>query len=99
MEIAQIVGIALVTTMLLLILRQERPVMALVLSIVFSVVIFTFLMGKIASIIDVMEELTQGPDQLFLFGTLLKNTGSRLFGGICYFHLSGCRGAGSSQKG
>ena len=81
MEIAQIVGIALVTTMLLLILRQERPVMALVLSIVFSVVIFTFLMGKIASIIDVMEELPQRAQIKFLFfGTLLKILGVAYLG-------------------
>ena len=46
MEIAQIVGLALVTTIMLLILRQEKPVMAIILSIVFSIVIFTFLMGK-----------------------------------------------------
>ena len=59
MEIAQIVGLALVTTIMLLILRQEKPVMAIILSIVFSIVIFTFLMGKMTSIIGVMSELTR----------------------------------------
>lgn len=92
MEIAQIVGIALVTTMLLLILRQEKPVMALVLSIVFSVVIFTFLMGKIASIIDVMEELTQRAQiNYFFFGTLLKILGVAYLG---EFAASICQDAG-----
>jgi stage III sporulation protein AD len=33
LEIAQIVGLALVTTIMLLILRQEKPVMAIILSI------------------------------------------------------------------
>ena len=59
MEMAQIVGLALLTTILLLILRQEKPVMAVLLSIVFAVVIFTFLMDKMASIIEVLKELTR----------------------------------------
>ncbi|HBQ26734.1 MAG TPA: stage III sporulation protein AD, partial [Syntrophomonas sp.] len=58
MEIAQIVGLALVTTILLLILRQDKPVLAVLLSIVFSIIIFTVMMGKMVSILNVMRELT-----------------------------------------
>lgn len=76
MEIAQIVGLALVTTIMLLILRQEKPVMAVILSIVFSIVIFTFLMGKMTSIIDVMSELTRRAGiNYFFLSTLLKILG------------------------
>lgn len=75
-DIAQIIGLALVTTILLLILRQERPVMAVVLSIVFSVVVFTLMMGKMASILKVMQELTRRADSnYFFFATLLKIMG------------------------
>ncbi len=76
MEIAQIVGLALVTTIMLLILRQEKPVMAVLLSIVFSIVIFTFLMGKMASILSVMSELTRRAGiNYFFLSTLLKILG------------------------
>ncbi len=76
MEIAQIVGLALVTTIMLLILRQEKPVMAVILSIVFSIIIFTFLMGKMTSILNVMSELTRRAGiNYFFLSTLLKILG------------------------
>ncbi len=76
MEMAQIVGLALLTTILLLILRQEKPVMAVLLSIVFAVVIFTFLMDKMASIIEVLKELTRRAEiNFFFFSTILKILG------------------------
>ncbi len=81
MEIAQIVGLALVTTILLLILRQEKPVMAVVLSIVFSVIIFTFLMGKMGSIVNVMKELTRRAEiNYFFLATILKILGVAYLG-------------------
>ncbi len=76
MEIAQIIGLALVTTIMLLILRQEKPVMAVILSIVFSIIIFTFLMGKMTSIISIMSELTRRAGiNYFFLSTLLKILG------------------------
>ncbi len=76
MEIAQIVGLALVTTIMLLILRQDKPVMAVILSIVFSIIIFTFLMGKMTSILSVMSDLTRRAGiNYFFLSTLLKILG------------------------
>lgn len=81
MEIAQIVGLALVTTVLLLILRQEKPVMAVLLSIVFSVVIFVFMMGKITAILDVMKELVNRAGiNYFFLATVLKILGVAYLG-------------------
>jgi len=81
LEIAQVVGLALVTTILLLILRQEKPVMAVMLSIVFSIVVFTLMMGKMSAIINVMKELTErsGTNYFFL-STLLKILGVAYLG-------------------
>jgi len=81
MEIAQIVGLALITTIFLLILRQEKPVMAILLSLVFSIVIFTSMMGKLAAIIDIMKELTRraGINNFFL-ATILKIMGVAYLG-------------------
>lgn len=76
MDIPQVVGLALVTTILLLILRQQRPVMAVILSIVFSIVIFLFMMGKMASIINVMQELARRAQvNYFFMTTILKILG------------------------
>ncbi|MGR6836411.1 stage III sporulation protein AD [Syntrophomonas erecta] len=92
MEIAQIVGLALVTTVMLLILRQEKPVMAVLLSIVFGVVIFTFMMAKMAAIIDVMKELTRRAEMNYFFlTTLLKILGVAYLG---EFTAAICQDAG-----
>jgi len=50
--------------------------MAIILSIVFSIVIFTFLMGKMTSIINVMSDLTKRAGiNYFFLSTLLKILG------------------------
>lgn len=81
MEITQIVGLALMVTVFLLILRQEKPVMAVLLSIVFSIIIFTLMMGKMASIISVMRELSRRAGINFFFlDTILKILGVAYLG-------------------
>ena len=92
MEIAQIVGLALVTTILLLILRQDKPVLAVLLSIVFSIIIFTLMMGKMASILNVMRELTRRAEvNYFFFATILKILGVAYLG---EFAAAICQDAG-----
>lgn len=81
MEIAQVVGLALITTIFLMILRQEKPVMAILLTMVFGIAIFTAMMDKLTSIIDVMKELTRqaGINNFFLV-TILKIMGVAYLG-------------------
>jgi len=80
-EIAQVIGLALVTTIFLLILRQDKPVMAILLSLVFSIIIFTSMMGKLASIIDVIKELTRRAGlNYFFLATILKIMGVAYLG-------------------
>ncbi len=94
MEIAQIVGLALVTTIMLLILRQERPVMAVLLSIVFSIIIFTLMMGKMAVILNLMKELTSRAQvNYFFLATILKILGVAYLG---EFAAAICQDAGES---
>lgn len=92
MGIAQIVGLALITTIILLILRQQKPVMAVVLSIAFSVVIFIAVMGKMASVLEVMEEISHraAVNNMF-FSTLLKILGVAYLG---EFAVAICQDAG-----
>lgn len=81
MEITQVVGLALMVTIFLLILRQEKPVMAVLLSIVFSILIFILMMGKMASIISVMKELTRRAGiNYFFMTTILKILGVAYLG-------------------
>ncbi len=81
MEITQIVGLALLVTIFLLILRQEKPVMAVLLSVVFSILIFTLMMGKLASIISIMRELSRRAGINFFFlDTILKILGVAYLG-------------------
>lgn len=90
--IAQIVGLALVTTLILLILRQQKPVMAVVLSIVFSVVIFIAMMGKMAAILDVMREIShRAAINNMFFSTMLKILGVAYLG---EFAVAICQDAG-----
>lgn len=81
MDITQIVGLALMVTVFLLILRQEKPVMAVLLSIVFSILIFTLMMEKMATIINVMRELTRRAGiNYFFMTTILKILGVAYLG-------------------
>ena len=81
MNITQIVGLALMVTVFLLILRQEKPVMALLLSIVFSILIFIMMMEKMGAIINVMKELTQRAGiNYFFMTTILKILGVAYLG-------------------
>ncbi|MGI6412488.1 MAG: stage III sporulation protein AD [Syntrophomonadaceae bacterium] len=92
MEISQVIGLALVTTIILMILRQEKPVMAVALSIVFSIVIFIFMMDKMAAIVDVMKELTRRAEMNYFFlATLLKILGVAYLG---EFAAAICQDAG-----
>jgi stage III sporulation protein AD len=93
-EIAQIVGLALVTTIMLLILRQERPVMAVLLSVAFSVMIFLLMMGKLGSIINLMKELSRRAEvNYFFMATVIKILGVAYLG---EFAASICQDAGEN---
>lgn len=76
LEIAQIIGLALITTLFLIILRKEKPVMAVLLSIAFSVLIFSAMMGKLTSIIEVLKEISRRAEMNYFFlSTILKILG------------------------
>lgn len=92
MDIARLVGMALVTTVLLMILRQEKPQMAVVLSIAFSVVVFLMLVGKLSSVVEVITELSRKAEINFFFlSTILKILGIAY---LTEFAAAICRDAG-----
>jgi stage III sporulation protein AD len=92
MEIAQIVGLGLVATVFLLIIRPEKPVLAVVLSLAFAAVVFLFLMGKISTIIGVVSELSRRNEANYFFlSTVLKILGVAYLG---EFGAAICRDSG-----
>ena len=57
MEIWQIVGLAIIVTVIAVILKQIQPEIAIQLTILTVVVIFLLIMGKVRIIVDLMESL------------------------------------------
>ncbi len=57
MEIWQIVGLALVVTVIGVVLRQIRPEIAIQLTILAAIIIFLLILGKVKVIIDLLQNL------------------------------------------
>lgn len=76
MEIIQIVGLGLMLTTIILLLKEKQPPFAFLLAVVGGVIIFLFLIGKISEIIRVLEKLAVQADiNLVFLETILKIIG------------------------
>ncbi|MFD0695002.1 stage III sporulation protein AD [Paenibacillus sp. GCM10027628] len=76
MEIIQIVGLGLIVTILSLIIKEQKPMFAFLLAAFTGVMIFLFLIGKISSVIQVLENLAQKSNINMVFlKTILKIIG------------------------
>jgi stage III sporulation protein AD len=92
MEILQVVGLGFIAVVLLTVLKQQRPEIAILLSIAAGVVIFLMMLGKISSIISVLEELARSAEvNSFYMTTILKIIGIAYIGD---FGAQICRDAG-----
>ena len=59
MEIIPILGVAIASTLLILIVRQEQPELALLLSLTSRSTDFLFAVTRLGSVIGVLESLAQ----------------------------------------
>ena len=92
MEIIRIAGLGLVATILIVIIKQQRPELAVQLSIVVGVVIFSMMLGKINSVLTLMRDLAQKSNVSILYmGTIMKIIGVAY---IAEFGAQICRDAG-----
>jgi len=92
MDILQVVGLGLVTVILAVILRYNRPEMAIFLGITVGIVIFLAMLGKISSVLNVLQELsTKANLSMVYLGTILKIVGIAY---IADFGAQICRDAG-----
>lgn len=86
MEIVQVIGLAIVVTVIGTVLRQIKPEMAIQLSILAGVAIFLLIMDKIRIIIDLMQKLADQANisSYYLF-IILKVVG------VAYLAEFGCQ--------
>lgn len=95
LEIAQIVGIGLVATILIIVVKNQRPEMAVQLSIVTGIVIFMMVIGKFSAILELLSDLSKKTniDTIYIT-TLLKIIGIAY---IAEFGAEICKDAGESS--
>ncbi|MGI6554039.1 MAG: stage III sporulation protein AD [Bacillota bacterium] len=94
MEILQVVGLGFIAVALLTVLKQQKPEIAVLLSIAAGVTIFLFVLGKVSSIVQVLESLARSADvNNFYLTTILKIVGIAYIGD---FGAQVCRDAGES---
>lgn len=76
MEIIQIVGLGMVATILSLVIKEQKPIFAFMLATFTGVIIFLFLIGKIADVIRVLERMAmQANLNMVYLDTILKIIG------------------------
>ncbi|GAB6929859.1 stage III sporulation protein AD [Paenibacillus sp. JCM 10914] len=76
MEIIQVVGLGLIATVLILIVKEQKPLFAFLLAVATSVLIFLFLVGKIGNVISMLEDLAENSGvQTIYLKTVLKIIG------------------------
>lgn len=95
MQIIQIVGIGLVATVLIIILRRQKPEIAVQVSIVTGIVIFMLLASKLSAVIDLLEDYADKAQlRPIYFTTVLKITGIAY---IAEFGAEICKDAGEGS--
>ncbi|HBV96832.1 MAG: stage III sporulation protein AD [Peptococcaceae bacterium BICA1-7] len=92
MDIMQVVGLGLVVAVLAIILRGNRPEMAIMLSMAAGIIIFLSMMGKISSVLEVITDLSDRANiSMVYLGTILKIVGIAY---VADFGAQICRDAG-----
>lgn len=90
--ILQVVGLAIIAAVMGIVLRHNKPEMAVLLSITVGIIIFLMVLGKIGSVIDILKELAGRAEISDIYlGTILKIVGIAY---IADFGAQICRDAG-----
>lgn len=94
MSIMQIVALAVVAVVLIVVIRQERPELALQISVAAGIIIIVFVLWKLAGIIKVLERLALRAELNMVFlSALLKIIGIAY---VAEFGTQVCRDAGEN---
>lgn len=94
MDILQIIGLAIVATVLIAVLKTHRPEIAIQISIAVGILVFMMILGKVSAVIELLNSYAQkvNIDTLYL-STLLKIVGIAY---IAEFGAEVCKDAGES---
>lgn len=88
----QVVGLGLLAAVLAVVLKNNKPEMALFLSIAVGIIIFVAMLGKIGSVLEVLKDLSSRANLSMVYlGTILKIVGIAY---IADFGAQICRDAG-----
>ncbi|WP_371369462.1 hypothetical protein SRRS_26210 [Sporomusa rhizae] len=92
MEIIQIIGLGFVVTVLILIIKQQRPEIAVQLGLTLSAIIFLMVLSKLNVVLDLFRDLAEKANvsQMYL-NTILKIIGIAY---VTEFGAQICRDAG-----
>ncbi|SHM51664.1 stage III sporulation protein AD [Caldanaerovirga acetigignens] len=95
MEIVQIVGIGLITAVFVVLLREERPEIALLISIIAGIFVFLLMLNKIATVLSLLQNMAARANIDFIYlSAILKIIGIAY---VAEFGAQICRDAGSSS--
>lgn len=76
MEIIQIVGLGLIATVLIMIVKERKPMFAFLIAVSTGIMIFMYLIGKIGGVIEVLQDLAESSGvQMIYLKTILKIIG------------------------
>jgi stage III sporulation protein AD len=76
MEIVQIVGLGFIVTVLILVIKEQKPLFAFLLTAFTGILIFIFLLSKIGMVIQTLEQLADKSNVNTVFlKTILKIIG------------------------
>ena len=95
MEIAQITGIGLIATILIIVIKSQKPELAIQLSIIAGIIIFMLLIGKLTAIIEILSNLSKRANINGIYiTTLMKIIGIAY---IAEFGAEICKDAGENS--
>lgn len=95
MDILQIVGLGIIATVIIIILKAQRPEMAIQVSMLTGVVIFLLVAGKISSVIDILKSYASKTSiDMAYISILLKIIGITY---ITEFGAEVCKDAGEAS--
>lgn len=92
MEIIQIIGLGFIVTLLILVIKQQRPELAIQLGLTLSAIIFLMVLSKLNVVLDLFRDLAEKANisQMYL-NTILKIIGIAY---VTEFGAQVCRDAG-----
>lgn len=95
MEILQIVGLGVVATVIILVLKAQRPEIAIQISIMTGIVVFVLLAGKLSAIVELLNKYAEKAEININYLTILLKIIGIAY--IAEFGAEVCRDAGETS--